>query len=456
MKKFRTMLAFAVAAALVLAMSITAFAAGTGSITITPPSGTSSGANNEYKIYKVFDATVDPKDSTKVSYKLVSGKTTAPAGFTVDAAGNVTYSGTGTDGQLTEADIAAIAAYVTDNDYVSSATSTGTATATASGLAYGYYYITTSTGTTVTIDSNNDNPTVNDKNTVPSVDKTATDASSLDADGKKALAQVGTSVEYKAEITVGKGAKNYVFHDVMGEGLQYNNDAKVNGTAAAQSDLVKDATPVGDDTITIAFKDGLKEGTEITITYSATITSDALQVEPAKNTAKVSYGDATSSNYTPDTEVEVYNAKFTVFKVDGDKKALAGAGFVIQRNDKKYYKNENNVVTWVDAEADATELVTEVEGEEAKVAFTGLANGTYTLIEKTVPDGYNKADNETFTVEANDYTAKNLDQVATVSNMPGTELPSTGGIGTTIFYILGSILVIGAGVLLVTKRRMDA
>ena len=89
-----------------------------------------------------------------------------------------------------------------------------------------------------------------------------------------------------------------------------------------------------------------------------------------------------------------------------------------------------------------------------QLSFTGLANGTYTLIEKTVPAGYNKAADSTFTVAEHNYTAANLEQTAEVTNNSGSELPATGGIGTTIFYIIGAILVIGAGVVLVTRRRM--
>ena len=89
-------------------------------------------------------------------------------------------------------------------------------------------------------------------------------------------------------------------------------------------------------------------------------------------------------------------------------------------------------------------------------SFTGLVDGTYTLVEKTVPSGYNKAADSTFTIAASDYTSDNLVQTAEVINNSGAELPSTGGICTTIFYIIGAILVIGAGVLLVTRRRMNA
>ena len=110
-------------------------------------------------------------------------------------------------------------------------------------------------------------------------------------------------------------------------------------------------------------------------------------------------------------------------------------------------------VSWVEDIKDATEYVSDSEG--VVPAFTGLANGTYTVIENTVPEGYNKAEDSTFTIEEHDYTDENLNQKATVINKAGIILPHTGGIGTTIFNVIGTILVIGAGVMLVARRRMN-
>ena len=450
MKKMRKIFALLIAMVMVLGMSTMVFAAGTGSITITPPDDVDTTQTITYNIYKVFDA---DGNGSAISYKLVSGKTTAPAGFTVDTAGNVTYSGTSTTGGLTEADIAAIAAYVASDSPVATVTSTGGADAVATGLANGYYYITTTTGTVVTIDSTNPNATVDDKNIIPGVDKKITGASSYDADGKKALAQVGTQVEFTATITVGKGQIGYEFNDTMTSGLTYVADSlTVTGIPAAGYT----ATASGQ-SIKVEFDDDeiakLAQGAEIVLTYKATITENALNDDPEKNTATISYGN--NGQYTSEPSVtEVYNAQFTVTKQDGNNQPLAGAGFVIANADNKYYKLDNGVVTWVDSIEDADEHVSDAQG--AVAAFTGLANGTYTLVEKTVPAGYNKAADQNFTVAEHDYTATNLEQTAQVINTAGSVLPSTGGIGTTIFYIIGAILVIGAGVVLVTRRRMNA
>jgi len=462
MKKMKKIFALLIAMVMVLGMSTAVFAAGTGSITITPPDGTESGTTNTYKIYKVFDA---DGDGDAISYKLVDGKTTAPAGFSVDAGGNVTYTGTATAGEdgkveLTADDIAAIAAYVKDDTPVATVTSTGTAEAVASGLANGYYYITTSTGTVVTVDSTNPNAEVEDKNVVPPVTKVIDGVStgSFDAAGKNAIAQVGTKVSYTATVTVEKGQHNYVFHDTMGTGLTYNNDAAVTGIDA--KDYTIKETPNEGDTITIAFEDGIAEGTVITIKYSATVNSDALTVDYANNTASVSYGDGNGSSSVP-VDPKVYTAGISAVKYDGnnteatdDDKALAGAGFKLKNSEDKYYKLDNGVVTWVEKDA-ADEHISDSVGKVAE--FTGLGSGTYTLEETTVPSGYNQSADVSFTIDTAkaDPTEADLHKTADVFNNKGSVLPSTGGIGTTIFYIIGAILVIGAGVVLVTRRRMN-
>lgn len=445
MRHLRQLLSVLIAFVATLAIGSTALAAGTGSITITPPTDVDPDATITYTIYKVFDA---DGDGTNISYKLVAGKTEAPAGFTVDTAGNVSFEGDA----LTPEAIAAIAAYVEGDTPIATVSSTGGAAAVASDLPNGYYYITTSTGTVVTIDSTNPNVEVSDKNTVPTVDKVISDASSYDADGKAALAQVGTEVEYTATIKVGEGATGYVFKDTMGAGLEYvDGSLSIAGATEGTDYTVAIGT---DPTITVTFEDSFVTTVEeIVITYKATVTSDALQDDPAKNTATISYGNDSQFTSQP-SETEVYNAKLTVTKQDGNGEPLEGAGFVLRNADGAYYRLEDGVVSWVDSIDDATENVSDAEGNVP--AFTGLADGIYTLVEKTVPAGYNKAADQDFTVAEGDYTAGNLSQEATVVNNAGSELPSTGGMGTTLLYVLGGALVLGAGAYLLRKRQTQA
>lgn len=513
----RYLLAFVAAAILALAMAVPAFAADPAkgddkTITIKTPAGIDADATNTYTIYKVFDA-VASEDG--ISYKLMSSANGAvPDGFTVDAAGNV-YIGTpvdtkpatgdyiaivmpggatkyieqpAADAKLTDTQIAAIAAYAKKVQVATVDIKGPEAEKTVALSDFGYYYITTSTGTVVTIDSTNLSAEVIDKNTVPTVVKEITDANSFDDAGKKALAQLGSDVEYTATITVGKGAKGYVFHDKMGAGLTFKevksvviNDADKLPAGSTTSDFytVKSTADDGD-TLTITFTDGIKEGAEITIVYVGTVNSDALTIVTGKNTCYVSYGDENSNNKTPEDSTNVYNAKLDVTKTNGKDEPLAGAGFVVKNASGAYYKytaaagGSEATVSWYTLatgetleRAIAAGKVTEQKtttGEGGNVvSFTGLANGTYTLVESTVPDGYNKAADKQFTIAEAD---ANLTQAAagvagssanvaeTVVNNSGAELPSTGGMGTTILYIIGGILVLGAVVYLITKRRM--
>lgn len=450
-------------------------ATGTGTLTIHPPEGISADAESSYKIYKVFEAV---GDGTAISYRLVEGKTTAPDGFTVDAGGNVSYAGTENATELTEADITAIKLYVTDSDLVATADAMGNTATRVEGLPNGYYYITTSTGSVVMINSANPNADIYDKNSVPTVEKIITRADSISDNGKKALAQIGTDVEYTATVTLTKSSKNVVFHDVMYSGLVFKGNDYVTVTGIDAADYTLKAEPDEGDTITVSFGDDLSKNTTVTIKYLATVIANAQT--KLENIAKLTYGSKNTS--TVETRTEVYNAQITVLKQDGknteetsDDTALGGAGFVLARDvagseaegtegqdgyvpavdaHREYYKLTENVVSWV-TDIDQADVHTS-SGEDGTVpAFTGLASGNYILVEKITPAGFNTAADTEITIASDNYTEQNLSRNTVVINQSGTELPSTGGVGTTIFYVVGSILVVAAVVLLITKKRMS-
>lgn len=510
MKNLKKALAFLLTAAMTMAMGMSSLAAelpeGTAeaakTITIKSPDKVGENESNTYTVYKVFDATNDGS-SASISYKLMSKVTAAPDGFTVDDAGNV-YLGSVSDTEtkakgeikikvggedkyltpqeteLNAAQIKAIAEYRSKVEIGTVTIKGANASKTVTVPDYGYYYITTTSGTTVSINSTNPFATVQDKNEITVVVKSA--GTEYDAASLKAIAAVGSSQAFTAQITKGKGAKNVIFTDTM-TNMIYNDDLKikVGGSEVAAGDSTYTVTGAkGDSKFEVKFADayiaGLADSTVITLNYSGTITSDALSVDPATNTAKVTSGDDNNNSSTSE-EIKVYNAKFTIKKTDGTGAPLAGAGFVIANSEGKYYKlvpaaeaTETTTATtakieWVDditaADEHFSAIVKEADesGTETEIAivpaFTGLANGTYTRIEKTVPAGYNKAADETFEIKDGDYTAANLEQTNTVINQAGAVLPSTGGMGTTLFYTLGSLLVIGAGVLMVTRRRME-
>lgn len=501
MKSLKKIFALLIAMVMVLGMSTMVYAASDGSIEVT-----NTHKNQEYELYQLFDATTvagRTDGGTGISYKLMEGKTDFKVTVGDTVLDGATWFKLDEGGNVVIKDASAAALITDDNaDFAAWAKAYGTKTGNTitptadngevkwTNLPEGYYFITTTTGSLVTVDSIKPNETVEDKNPGTSVDKSITgvpDGSVLD-DKNAALAQIGKVVSYESRIPISRGAYNYSFTDTMTAGLTLDAaSVKVyvveTGAAVAEgaSDVnaacgtVTAANQTADTTpdITITFSDSwLKAnwGKDIVIQYSATVNKDAVVAGDGNpNTAKISYGNE-DNPLTNEETVKVYTAQLSVYKQDGNEEPLAGAGFKLKNSEGKYYKLVDGIVTWVEeseaVEADeeaGTSAQAAVTGDEHfsdaqgnVPAFTGLANGTYTLEESTVPEGYNKAADETITIAEKDVTATNLSESVKVTNQSGAELPSTGGIGTTIFYIIGAILVIGAGVVLVTRRRMNA
>ena len=232
-------------------------------------------------------------------------------------------------------------------------------------------------------------------------------------------------------------------------------------------------------------------GAEITIEYSATLNEKALSTDKETTAAKLTYSNnpySDTTSTTPEDNTYVYDFDIVVDKytTSGESSAnLEGAEFILYKlkDDEKYYyhvDSEGNV-TWNKTSTDAYTAKTAADGS---AFFKGIEEGTYYLQETKAPEGYNlltsdievtitvvygeEGSNPTFNSNFKMYdqgtyvntTGKTISLsnektiAVSVENKTGTELPSTGGIGTTIFYVLGGILVVGAGVVLVTKRRM--
>ena len=260
------------------------------------------------------------------------------------------------------------------------------------------------------------------------------------------------------------------------------------------------------------------KGKDISIKYSATINEEAVTKED--NTVKLKYShNPYDENLgkpnevlgeTPESKTEVYDTHIQLTKVDKDGNKLTGAKFKIEGNSSKvnivnseiykedatngtYYRLKDGTYTTTaptTATADKYDgetkyaKVTEINKDkvndtyvaegwvksDSTLTFNGLGEGTYTITELVSPEGYNllasplsvvvtfDATNKVFTakVDGKDATVENNVIKFDVENNKGAELPSTGGIGTTIFYVIGAILVLGAGILLVTRRRMNA
>ena len=223
-------------------------------------------------------------------------------------------------------------------------------------------------------------------------------------------------------------------------------------------------------------------GAEILVTYSALVNENAVE-KISKNSATLTYSnnpsDSTKTDTTTTVEETVYTSKIVIDKYEkgATDTKLEGAEFVLCRkapnnepqfatvlngiqnaNQKdiqiQYYKWDKitKTVTWVDTIAEATKVTTDNKGA---ASFDGLADGEYLLVETKAPAGYNRMTTGQIVVVKGGTTEAQLSVTAKVENQAGTELPSTGGVGTTVFYVLGAVLVLGAVVLLVTKKRMS-
>ena len=479
MKYVRKSLALLLALILVLALGGTAFAEGeTGSITIND-----AVVGQTYTIYQILDLesyshTTDEKGNITATgayaYKANSAwetwLRTQTTYVSFDAQGYVTW--------VENADAAAFAKaaqkYAKDNSIANQGSVTATtATVSFTGLDLGYYLVDTTLGTLCSLDTTNPTVVMEEKNEVPTNVKTV-EEDSTNVYGEKNDADIGQTVNFKSVITAQAGAENYVFHDKMSTGLTYTGVTGItlNDTTVDAANYTVTAPAADGDTFDVtftqAFCDTLKANDQIVVSYTATLNENAVIAgEGNPNTSKVSYGDSSNTKYTPDSQTKTYTWDVDVFKytMNGEtEKALAGATFTLSKNSDgsspiALVSKGNNVyrVAKTGETGTVTEITTDATG---KFTIQGLDADTYYLTETAAPAGYNKlAGAVTITIGENGVVnatveaPQGVDEVK-ILNQSGTELPSTGGMGTTLFYILGSVLVVGAVVLLVTRKRM--
>lgn len=342
-----------------------------------------------------------------------------------------------------------------------------------SDLKLGYYLVDTTLGTLCSLDTTNPSVIMEEKNEVPTNVKTVEEDSTGNY-GEKNDADIGQTVNFKSTITAQAGAENYVFHDKMSEGLTYTGMTGItlNGTAVDASNYTVVTTGLTDGCtfevrFTQAFCDTLKANDQIVISYTATLNEKAVIAGDGNpNTSKVSYGDSSNTKFTPDSQTKTYTWDVDVFKytMNGETEtALADAKFTLSKNSDgsnpiALVPEGNNVyrVAKTGETGTVTEITTDATG---KFTIKGLDADTYYLTETAAPAGYNKLAGpvtivigENGVVNGTTEAPQGVDEVK-ILNQSGTELPSTGGIGTTIFYVIGGVLVIGAAAMLIAKRK---
>lgn len=370
-------------------------------------------------------------------------------------------------------------------------------------LPLGYYLVDSSVGALCALNTTNTEATIAEKNEVPVITKTV----DAEQDGTENVASVGDELEFTIKIDNNKGAENYVITDTMSKGLTYDaNSLKVyknaveednevengnvdeGGTLYYNADANTDATSKATTliiTFTDSFYNGLEDEDIIFITYKATINGDAVVVDELTNTANLAYG----TGHTVNSTTKTYTYDIGVIKTDGGNFLLPGAEFELysstvegEGEDEETVPGDQILVvgvledgTLATSETDADDIVyyrpaekTEIDNavviKAGNIVIRGLGNGIYFLNETKAPEGYNKlfemaqfeVDGKDNLVddltENNEYDADINGGVQVVNNT-GSLLPSTGGIGTTVFYAAGIILMAGAVFFVVRRKR---
>ena len=477
-KKFASLL---LALTMVFAMMTTAFAAeDKGTIIVDNPV-----ANQTYTAYKIFDVTYD---STKTNYSYTI-KTTSEWYSTVKAYAETGGNGltlTGVAGDTTTFVVSTTDAFsapafanalkaAMSGKTGTTLTADGT-TVKATNLDLGYYFVTSTNGALCNLTTTNPSVTIHDKNDIPfnKVD----DKESVD---------VGEIVTYTitGKVPDYTGFKTYTYEitDTMSEGLTFN-ESSVKVTVGSTT-LVKgtDYTVVTSGlndgcTFEVHFTDEvLKPNDVAVVSYTATINDKAVIGGAGnKNTTHLDYINNGTVTHSPASETTTYVWKMSVLKYavkDNEEIPLAGAQFKLYKMENSTEKyavvdNSNRLTSWTDTESNASVFTTPAEG---KFNVYGLDAGTYYLKEIVAPAGYNLLANpievtisttttndaltSSVTYKVND-TSVTANPDVKVLNQTGALLPETGGVGTTVFYLVGSLLVLVAVVLLVTRKKMSA
>ncbi len=510
MKKMKKIIALVLAMIMVLAMSVTAFAA-----TVTLPGDGTILKDHSFEAFQVFAGDEDNGVLSNIEWGsnidnnnfLIALKDTDNAALLIKD----TSQGAGEDDKVNaflNCETAADVAKVLDENYSNTALAEAVAkiaytcktgqgvvlTAGTTTLADGYYLIVDTTSNVGEGSAYNaallqvvGNVDVQVKTGVPQVEKKVKDTNDSQVNSTtdwqdSADYDIGDDVPFQLKSTLPNNVSVYdtyklVFHDTLSEGLTYNKNAVVridgNEVDSNQYDIECTTNDQGITSLTITFNNVLEAGAQdssvVTVEYTAKLNNKG-EIGSTGNPNEVYLTYSNNPNdagegTTPKDKVIVFTYKVVVNKVNEEGDPLLGAGFTL------YKKNSDGNYEPVGGELTGNAMT--------QFTWSGLDDGDYKLSETTTPAGYNTIDDILFTVTAEHEILSDSPTLTSLSgnvssgeatftsnssagslttnveNKSGAILPETGGIGTTIFYVVGAILMIGAGVLLITRKRIS-
>lgn len=365
-----------------------------------------------------------------------------------------------------------------------------TTTVVFDGLDLGYYVVESTSGTACAITTTDPDATIKNKHDNPSVNKIIEHGGVVKDNHKMNSVNLGETVYFETTINVKKGAKKYVLHDTMDSNLEnfFVYEVYCNLTDAKKKNISLPTTgneqmvnvrpgafnsekPTDGCTFELSFTDlfyttyrqqiDRGELTKIYVKYYATVGNKAPINTAMKNTTYLTYGE--NNLKTDKSETETYTYGIPVFKYTGTDTGLADAKFILSKvenateADAMKFTSNGHIYRYTVDQTNGGGNTTLVSPTDGHFEINGLEAGTYYLKETEAPKGYNKIqksikvqilENGPIKVDNNAITGD-----VRVQNNTGSILPSTGGMGTTLIYVVGSILVLASGMVLFNKRK---
>lgn len=452
-----------------------------------------------YEVYQIFTGDFDGKVLSNVKYGKNGAKT---AGAEVTAEELKQLTDVNVEGKTDQEKLDVIKTFAKLENPVATLTKTDTSYAAAPG----YYLIKDKDGFVSGNDANTlyitkvvGDVTISPKSDVPSFEKKVKDTNDTTGETSdwqdSADYDFGDKVPFQLKATLPSNYADYktyylAFHDVEETGLSFNADSvkvAVDGKAVDAVNYTVKTTGLTDGcTFEVVFTDlktavaAAKAGSVITVDYTSTLTEQAVLGNQGNvNKAKLQFsnnpnseqgGESTPTGETPWDNVIVFTYEVVVNKVNENKEALKGAAFKLE-------KKLNGGTT--------TPVKEFTAGEDTSFTFSGLDDGDYILTETATPAGYNTIKPITFTVTAEhniEWTTGERVDVLTklngnaasgeitftaglpagslttnVVNVKGSNLPSTGGMGTVLLYVAGiAVFVLAGATLVMALRRRNA